>query len=354
MATLTQLTRTLDDDFTNTWYEIKSQVEDNVLEATVFSLALKERGCLKPQPGGEYGWTDTIGYGTAASQRFQAGSTLTQTPVALDTFVYLNWRFVCVDVNRSLVDDMKNQGKFQIKSYLARRLEAARNALVQDFETYLMQWGAYYPAPLQINGLWDICAPETAIATSGGGSNSDTYASGTSNGNCNRTNTWWRNWVLYNDATQANSNRIAGATNEPYALNLVSDMDHFFDCIGANTENPNFILTTQLIFEAYKQEVQDKQQVVRTSFDRKAADLGFDTITFRGQPMTWTTKFTTLHMFMLNLNYVDWNYHPNCWFDMTDWKSTSNQLERVAYIVCMSPGLATKQPRRHGVALWAS
>jgi hypothetical protein len=56
---------------------------------------------------------------------------------------------------------------------------------------------------------------------------------------------------------------------------------------------------------------------------------------------------------MLNMDYIDWNYHPDLWFDMTEWKSTTNQFERVAYIVCMTPGLATNQPRRHGYMQYA-
>lgn len=354
MATLTSQTRVFDDDFVNTWYDIRAEVTDNVLEATVLSLALKEYGCLKPQMGGEYGWTDTVGYGTKSTQRFQEGSTLDQEVPKLDTFAYLGWRYFCVDVNRSLIDDAKNIGKYQIKSYIARRLEAARNAVVQDMETYLFQWGAYYAAPLQINGIFDIVAPYAAVSTSGDGSNSDTYATGTSNGNINRTNTWWRNWVAYDDASETVASKIAGPTNEPYSLNLVADMSHMFNSINAGQEPPNLILTSQGIYEAYEDEIRDKQQIVRTAFNKKAADLGFEVLTFKGATFTYSAKITTHYVMMLNMNHIVMNYHPNVWFEMTDWRITANQFERVAYIVCMTPGLATSQPRRHGVMLYAS
>lgn len=354
MATLPQLTKVLDDDFTNTWYDIRTAVADNILSSTVFTLALKQFGCLKQQPGGEYGWTSQVRHGKPSSQRFKAGSTLTQTPVALDTFAKLPWRFFCVDVNRSFVDDMKNQGKYQIKSYLSARLEQARNAMVEDMETYLFQWGAYYAAPEQPNGLFDIVAPYAAVSTSGDGSSSDSVASGTSNGGINRTNAWWRNWISYDDATQADATYVAGPTNEPYSLNLVSDMDHMWNCITAAKESPNLILTSQLIFEAYGDEVRDKQQIVRSAFNRAAADLGFDTLTYRGATISWTPKISGLYVFMLNMNRIEWPYHPNAWMDMTEWKGTQNQLERVAYILNMTPGLATNEPRRHGVMLYAS
>lgn len=354
MATLTQLTRTLDDDFVNTWYEIRAAAVDNVLEATVFTLALKEYGCLKPQVGGEFGWTDTVRYGTKSTQRFQEGSTLDQNAPSLDTMAYLPWRFFCVDVNRSLIEDAKNTGKYQIKSYVTARLEAARNAIAQDLETYLFQWGAYYAAPLQINGIFDICAPYAAVSTGGDGSNSDSQASGTSNGNINRTNNWWKNWIAYDGATEAQDTRVAGPTNEPYSLNLIPDISHMYNCIDASMEPPNFIITSQAIFEAYEDEVRDKVQVVRTAFDKKSADLGFSTLTFKGATFTKTNKITGNYVFLINMNYIAMNYQPNVWFEMTNWKETTNQFERVAYIVCMSPGLATNQPRRHGVMLYAS
>ena len=354
MATLSSLTRTLDDDFVNTWYEMRDATVDNILESTVFSLALKEHSCMSPQAGGEFGWTDRVGYGKPSTQRFQEGSTLNQEVQKLDTFAHIDWRYFCVDINRSLIDDSKNMGKYQLVSYLSRRLEMARNALIQDMETYLFQWGSYYAAPAQINGIYDIVAPYAAISTGSDGSSSDSQASGTSNGTVNRTNNWWKNWVAYDGATAADSTRIAGPTNKPYALNLVPDMTHMYNCINAGTEAPNFIITSQNIYEAYEDEVRDKVQVVRTAFDKKAADLGFETLTFKGATFTYSPKITDNYIIMLNLNHVVFNYHPTVWFEMTDWRETANQFERVAYIVCMTPGLATPQPRRHGIMLYAS
>lgn len=357
MATLPTLTRTMDDDWVNTWYEIRDQVIDNVKSATILWLALKEYGCFTPQVGGEY-IQRTIGYGQNSLQRFTKGSVLTQQVVPLDTSALWNWRYFLVDCNRSFVDDAKNAGKFKIKDYLARRMEAARQALVEGSETYSMQWGAYYDSstPAQFNGIFDICAPYTAVTAVGAGSASDSYGSGTSNGGINRSNNWWKNVVAYNDATQAAATKIAGPTNEPYSLNLVPDMRHVFNYITDGQESPNFILMNQLVYEAYEDEASDKQQIVQNSFTQKAVDLGFAAQTFKGATMAWTSKLaaTSLYVFMLNMNHIEFVYNPNAWFDMTPWQTTPNQLERVAFILCMCAGMITTQPRRHGVMLYAS
>lgn len=353
-TTLPQLTRTLDDDFVNTWYEIRPYVVDNVLTATIFWFALKEHGCLKSQVGGEY-ITRTVGYGTKGTQRFNKGSTLSQSTPKLDTMARWDWRYFLIDINRTLIDDAKNSGPFKIKSYLARRIGAARDGLVQDLETYLHQWGTYYEAPLQPNGLYDICPQYVAEIKVGDGTASDSQAVGTSQGNLNRTNTWWRNWVASDDVSESASTFIAEQTHEPYAMNLLPDMRHFYNCVTANQESPNFILMDQNIYEAYEEEASDRQQIVRNRFTRDAVDLGFVAQTFKGATMSYSAKLSgSKHVFMLNLNRIELVYDPNVWFDMTNWMETPNQLERVAYIVCMTPGLITEEPRRHGAMEYAS
>ncbi len=349
---LPELNRTINDDFVNTWYEIRPEVIDNILTSTVLLLALKENGVFTPQVGGEY-ITRTIGYGTKSTQAFVKGTIFTQEVVPLDTMGRWDWRFFGVDVNKTMIDDHKNEGKFRIKSYIARRIEAAKDALSQDIETDLFRWGKYTAGtgtdPYRPNGLYDIAAPYTAESAVGAGSASDTYASGTNNGNINRTNSWYRNWAANSGSSESIGNKVGPATSSPFALNLVPQLRHFYNLVNANQEPANFIIMDQDIYEAYEDEVGDKQQIVRTSFDRKAADLGFETFTFKGAAMAYSAKLaSTKHIFILNLNHLEYVFNPNMWFDMTNWKDTPNQLEQVAYIVCMTSGLITDQPRRHG------
>ncbi len=363
MATLPQWTKTLDDDFVNTWYEIRAAVIDNVLDATVLTAALKNFGTFDTQVGSKI-VTDTVGYGEKTTQRFGRGTVLTQQVIPLDTMARWDWRYFQSDINRSLVDDSENAGTFKIKDYVARRLEAARNAIVQDLEKYLTKWGNAYDAPKQIRGLFDICPAATAETAAVAPfddteNNSDSKASGTSNGELNRTNPWWKNWTMADAATASSVAQDilfnAGPTNEPYALNIVPDMRHMFNKVRAQQDAPNFILMDSDIYEAYEDEAQDKQSIVQSSFTKKAVDLGFDAFTYKGATMSYSSKLSgTKMVFMLNLNHVKMMYNPNVWFDLTDWMNTPNQHERVAYIVCMSTGLITNQPRRHGVMEYAS
>ena len=361
---LPELTRTIDDDFVNTWYEIRPMVSDNIMAARVFFAALEHFGCIKTQVGGEF-VTRSVGYGKKSTQRFTKGTTLTQSEPALDTMGIWNWRYFAVDVTRSLVDDQKNAGKFKIKDYVARRIENARECIIEDLETYLMQWGAAYDAPAQINGIKDIVAPYTAqsylLDESAANESSSTYATGTSNGGISRvSNTWWRNWVAQDSATENTTNKLL-ATHAPYSINLVQDMEHIYQTVKANQEEIDFILCNQLLYEAYMDEARDKQQIVINGFTKKAIDLGFDAATYHGATISWSSAMaqkTTYNpypeMLFLNMSHIEFVKDPNYWMSMTNWKETTNQLERVAYIIGVSTGLLTDQPRRHCSATWAS
>lgn len=366
MSLLPTLSQTIDDDFMNTHYEIRAMLIDNVLKATIFTLALKEHGAFKSEPAGTF-ITRSVGYGEKSIQRFGKGSTLTQSTQQTDTMGRWFWRYFLVDVNRTMIDDALNSGPHKIKDYVSRRLEVARNALVQDLETDLHRWGEYYATSVdqQINGLYDICPMATAESAVGAGRASDAYDGAGATGDVNNgqldrfSNTWWRNWTMENGASASSAAQDllfnAGPTSAPYSLNLVPDMRHFYNKISANQEAPNFIMMDQDIYEAYQDEASDKQQIVRSAFSKLAADLNFEVMTFNGATMTYSAKLSgTKHLFMLNLNHVEMPYHPSMWFDMTEWLTTPNQLERVAYIACMTPGLITDQPRRHGGMEYAS
>ena len=354
-TTLPTLNRTVDDDFVNTWYEIRDDVIDNILDSNILSMALRDFGCMVPQVGGEY-ITRTVGYGSKSKQNFDKGTVLEQTETPYDTMARWDWRYFLVDVNRSITDDMKNMGQFKIKDYVARRIEGAIDSLKADLETDLFRYGTYVAAPYNINGLYDIVASTTG--NSDGAATSDTQPSGTANGNINRTNEWWRNWVAEDGQSVTSdtfTTKIAIDPSSPYDLNLLPDMRHFFNCITNNQESPNLILCDQDIYEAYEDEASDKSQIVLGSFTKKAIYLGFDAITFKGATMSYSQKLAaTKAMWMLNMNHIEMVYHPNMWFDATGWKETANQLEKVQYICCMSPGLITAQPRRHGVMTYSS
>ncbi len=346
------LTETLDDEFTESWYEIREDAIDNILDATVFWLALREFGSMTTQSGGRF-IERTVRYGEKSKQNISKGSTLTQEVKELETVALHNWGYSLVDVNRSFVDDQVNSGPNMIKSYITKRLGAARDAAVQDTERDLFMWAAV--ATDQMNGIWDLVTVVDAMSRTNsttvdlGAVGTDAFSSPQTSGvngagttiafggidSTSGNNTWWRS-----------NNKVGTPT---YSINLISDMRNFWNTISANVKSPNFLIGDQLLYETYEDEIGNKQQVVRTSFNKTAADLGFDVLTFKGAPLTWTAKLSSsLKMLFLDMDDIELVYDPNWWFDLTEWFTTPSQLERVAYLI-MTMQLICSQRRRHGV-----
>ena len=336
--TLPYQTRLIDNQFLDTWYEIRDAAIDQVLDATVMFLAFREMGAMDPQAGSEF-ITRKLKVDQKAKQNVTKGSILTQSVIKSKTKAFFNWGYTTSDVNRSLIEDQQNSGPFKIDDYVADRIEEARDALVQGLEADLFKWEAFDVD--QIQGIWDLIPTVVAIATDAnyggagtGDATSPTRAAGTLGG-VSRANTFWQ------------TKNKAGTA--PSSINLVSDMRTFWNEISNNQEPPNFIICDQDLYEFYHDEVGDKQQIVRSAFDQTAADLGFQTLTYMGATMSWTSKLSASDkMLFLNMNWIDIVFDPNYWFDMTEWMATPDGFERVAYIF-NAMQLVFNQPRRFGL-----
>lgn len=331
MATLPELTRTVDDAFTHTWFEIRKEAIDNILDANVVSALLRERGCFKTQVGGDR-ITRTIRYGKKSAETFGKGSILPQGEDEIETMAWWKWAYTVTHVQRTLVDDQQNSGPSKIKSLVQTKLAAAREALTEKQEAQIN--AAIDTDFLDLRAVLDpfsllnmyplpsatyVTAPALAY----------TYG----NIPFGTVNTWWR--AKYKEAT---------ATPEE---NLLADMRNLYNTVGDNIAPPNMLLTTQEIFELYEDFVMDKVQIV-TDESTKLANLGFDVLRFKGKPLVWSASALSGAIQMLNTDFIDVVYDPTLWFEMSEWRTPARQFERVAYIVA-AMNLICPQLRRQGL-----
>lgn len=321
MATLPMFTKTIDNAFLQTWYEIRPDAIDNILNATVIWAALKDKGCFKDQVGGNT-ITRTLKYSTASTlvSPVQKGDTLPMGEVETETMAIWKWRYLAVPVQRSIIDDQQNSGKFRIKSYITQRMEEAREAMQQQYETDVFRAADTTEAAHKyIQSLNDVLVPYTSRATG-------TY------GGVARSNTWWQNKYK--------------AFTAPTETNLISDMKSLYNSVGNNQSYPDLIITSQTIFELYEDFALDQSQIVKSGTG-PLADLGFETLKFKGQDMIWTPNCdATVRMY--NTRFIEVIKDPNLWFQMSEFKPVANQMERVAHIISTA-NIITTQPRRHGL-----
>jgi hypothetical protein len=252
MTTLPTYTRTLDDDFVTTWYEIRQEAIDNILDATVVWNLLMAAGSFTEQTGGEI-ITRTIRHGEIDAVQVAKGDVMTPSEPSLETMALWTWRYLASNIQRSTFDDQKNAGPSKIKDYVGSRITAARDGLEQKFETDILAASNTAETGKGIQSLNDLIPPTgdrttgtygtiarpTAFADSGNGVNTPSAG-----------NVWW------------GGNYLAG-TDGQQDVDLLDDMKKLYNTIHANQAAPNLILTTQTEFETYETFAIDISQIIK-------------------------------------------------------------------------------------------
>jgi len=326
-TTLPSLTETIDNAFLHTWYEIRPEAIDNILDATVITAALKERGCFKTQVGGRY-IERTIKYGKESASAVAKGDTLPSGETELETAALWKWKYIVSHAQRSVFDDQVNSGPSRIKSLVETRLTAARDALTERMETDFTRAisSTAETTDKTVQGLNEMIPPYASRA-------SNTY------GGIARSNTWW---VPNYKSMTANPE-----------VNLLSDMKNLFNTCSKGLQAPNLIITDQTWFELYEDFALEVSQIVKDE-STHLADLGYQVLRFKGKPMVWTDSVRTLNsgtyysqMLFLNTDFIEVVYDPNLYFAMGNWKDIPLQGERIAHILS-AMNVTSTQLRRHG------
>lgn len=373
--TIPSITHDLDNAFMHTWYTIRAEAIDNILESSVVWTLLKEKGCFKTQTGGQF-VTRTVRYNLPGSKWVKKGSTFSQGEVETRTMAKWVWRYLSGHVQRSIFDDQINSGPDKIKDYIQTRIQEAREGLTQDLEPALFRGyddvteligtttsgviDEEYDDPTDrapvIQGINDMIPPyDYANSAFVGETNDCNY------GDVTRATSYSTNdiGVSYADDSDTGPQHKWGPNyysfNSPMEVNLVSDMDKLYETCGNNQSFPDIILMDLETFTVYKEFALDMSQIVKNA-NTRAADLGFEVLQFRGKPCTWSPYVSVVNdggttknqVVMINSQYCELVYDPNLWFDATNWKDIPLQGERIMHILSAIVGPITPQPRRHG------
>jgi hypothetical protein len=340
--TLPTYTRTLDDAFVSTWYEIRSEAIDNILSATVVWNALMGAGSFVDQVGGEI-ITRTVRYGKATRQQVAKGDVMTPGEPELETMGIWNWKYVAANVQRSTFDDQKNAGPSKIKDYVGTRITAARDALEEGFEDDVLGAFQSNETGKALQGLNDMIPPKANRTSGTYGTIARPSAYTGSAGSIEvpdttGTNPWW------------GPKYFQGAIGT-IDVDLLDDMKVLYNSLHMNQSPINLIIFTQAMFEIYETYAIDISQIIKDETTR-LADLGFEVLRFKGKPVIWAEGMTANNGLFLNTDWIDVVYDPNLWFDMTDWKPQAFEFDRAAQVLC-AVNILSAQLRRHGRLLYA-
>lgn len=334
--TLPTYTALIDNAFTTTWYDIKAQAADNIMSATNIWATFVQKGRLKDQAGSEL-ITRTIDYALIDAVAITKGVTFEPGTPENRTMARWSFRYIGTQIQRSMMDDRSNSGRYKIIDYVQDRLTKAQKGMKVKFETRILGTEVTDESGIEWQSLNDII-PAFANATTGsygGITRPLTYAAAAAD---NPTqvpatgNTWW------------GPKYLLGTNN--MEVNLEADLTVLWNSVQNNQENPDLIICAKGMIEIYEQFAVDKTQILKGQ-GSASANLGFTTFMFKGSEMTWSPNMTAKNALILTTDHVDVVFDPGMWFDMTEWKPVPNGLDRFAQILCAG-NIVSDELRRHG------
>ena len=300
------LSENLDNLYTSTWQNMKSQVGDNIFAATPFWFWLQKGGGIENVEGGRF-LTEPLRYAKSDNVAWvQKGSTVSLAEKEFITVAKYDWRYLVDSVVRFGVDDQQNRGKNLIINLMNAKLQNAQDTLVDTLETALAGTVATSGAITGMTGLQRAVPDDPTAATAYGGLDPSSY-------------TWWRNQAT----------NMTGESFAAYGLTRMRTM--YNNCMNnLGMDRPNILVSGQTPYEYYEDEVEEQKRIV----NKVLGDAGFENIQYKGVPMVWSPAIAATRMYFLNTKFIKLKRDPMLNFDMTAWKDIPNQVnDRVAQII---------------------
>jgi len=293
----------MDDLHSSTWERKGKDLVDNIFDNLPILKVMKAKGKFVDHSGGtqitiplEYAVNDTV-------QSFGRGSKFSIADNAKYTTAKFEWKFVGGSVVRYFRDEKLNKSEPAIFNLVEKNTSNLTKSIKKKINTMLLQDGSADSNDLE--GFKKYVESTPAVGTVGGIDSA--------------TNTWWRN----------QHTSMSGLDHTVYLIDYMRTM--YDDCSDdGGEETPQIIVTTKGIKNWYEDEALDSHYYTESN---EMADLGIKGCAFKGAPIIWTSGCDAGLMYFLNLEYFELAYDPSTWFEMTDWKTAQDNLERAAQVV---------------------
>ena len=321
----TSETRLYNDLLTSTWEARHGEVVDNITKSHVLLNELKEHG-LKRKSGGATVNVE-VRYQLSTAVGSYAGLDTLDTSVQEGTTMAIySWRQHFGTVSVSGIDMAKNSGKEASIDLVKEKVDNAMAAIADDLTTQLHNDGTGNSSK-DFLGLQSLVATAPATGTVGG---------------INRANeSWWRN--RDNAALADTPATTAGTTS--FAAKGIDYMDEMLILVGRGPgrKTPHLIYTTELLFRAYKKEVQPHLRIS----NQRLAGLGFKNLEYEGIPVVHSEYATTGLIYFLNFDFLQL-YILKKMFDMGKEIEPSDQ-DGITKKILTYGNLIVREPRKQGV-----
>lgn len=237
------------------------------------------------------------------------------TPQEVGTAAEYQWKRLAVSVAISGEEQEWNSGREEVINLLKQKTKQAEMSAAKKFNTM------FITSDGTGNGGKDWFGLEALVGDA-------SHGPATLAGITVATDTWW-----------------ASPISDSAVAITVEDVNHQYnECTaGGDDDGPDFELTTQLLWEAYVDQLQG-QQIFENP---KLAEAGFRNIVHRGAPITWDSVVPTGRWYFLNSNHLWLVTGRNKWMSMRKFIEPPDQEAQYALIIS-SGQLVTDSRRRLG------
>lgn len=309
-------TRTFDALLTTTLSNYRKKLIDNIFDTypTLSWLngklgeAMRGSKRLRVLDGGET-IVEHVLYGmNGAAAAYNQYAAIDTTPTEGMTIARYSWRQYACTITISGLERRNNNGEAKMIDLLEAKTKQSEMSLRDLMSRH-------------------------AFATNVGGNELDGLdlivdSTGTVGGLAAATFSWW-----------AAHERAGGS----FAASGVNDMRIVFNTLSYGNDKPDFIVMPQAVFEYFEASLEPKERYTNT----KAANVGFENLTFKAVPVMFDRDATAGQIYFLNSEYINLCVHRDANFSTGKFVEPENQDVTTAKILFQG-NLTTNNRRMHG------
>ena len=321
MAT-TSFTQYINNLTTMTWANRQKSFQDNIFTKNAFFAWMKGEGSIKKAIDGGEMIEETLQIAKNSTAGFiGTGAVVPLRDTQISNLARYPWRRMVVSVINYSGEMLRNYGTPKIMSIIEKKITNAELSMYDLLEETIFGVGTGE----EFLGLQDIVADDptatgAAVVSKVGGINQST-------------NEYWRNQT---SSLASNSFATAGPNAMRKALN---------GCVAQGGMVEDYVIVCgQQAYEFYDATTETQRRVT----NKKMGDYGFETIEYKGIPVIWSPKCNNERMYFLNTRHLSLYYHPQDYFEMTEFKTSPNTVDHFAQITLMG-NMGTDNRRVHHV-----
>jgi len=272
--------REINDVLTTTMANYKNQLMDNIFDVTPLlswmngklGVALRGNSVKRSLSGGESIVEQLLFEQNSTVDSYAGAGVLDTTLQDGMTIARYNWKQYAAATGITGLDKRNNKGEAQLIALLQSKADQTAMSLRDRLNRDAFADGTG-------NGGKNLTGLEALVDSTG-----------TVGGLAQGTFSWWA------------SEETAGGS---FAARGLNDMRTIYNTLSQGSDRPDFIITTQDVFEFYEKVLQPQERYSNT----QAANSGFTNLTFKAIPMVFDRDCSSGVIYFLNSKYLNWVVH---------------------------------------------